>query len=114
MKAFKPIHLLPSVLVALGIIAASIVMKFGLGSPWFVGPLVLGIAIVIACIVDTRLHGNVPATNVLVRVFVGAILIVSVLMFVDDTTRMQQMIPILGAVAWVSLLQRPSTPRARE
>ncbi len=111
MKSFKSIQLMPSVLVALGIIAASLVMKFGVGWPWFSGPLVLGIAIVIACIVDTRLHGNVPATSVLVRAVVGVIIISSTLLFLDDATRLAQMLPILGAVAWVSLLQRPSTRR---
>lgn len=114
MKKFKPIHLLPSVIVALGIIVASLVMKFGLSWPAFVGPIVLGIAIVIACIVDTRLHENVPATSVFVRGVVGAILAASMLLFLDDMTRLQQMIPILGAVAWVSLLQRSSPRRARD
>lgn len=110
MKAFKPIQLMPSVIVALGIIAASLAMKFVDGGSLFVGPGVLGIAIIIACIVDTRLHDNVPATSAFVRLVVGAILAVSVLLFFDDATRLQQMIPILGAMAWVSLLQR-SSPR---
>lgn len=108
MKQFKLTDLLPSVIVALGIITASLVMKFGVGWPLFVGPVVLGIAIVIAFMVDTRLHSNVPATSVFVRAVVGAIISGSMLLFLDDASRLAQMLPILGAVAWVSLLQRPS------
>ncbi len=111
MKQFKLTHLLPSVIVALGIIAASFVINFGIGWPMFVGPVLLGIAIVVACIVDTRLHANEPATSVFVRLVVGAMLMVSVLLFINDPTRLQQMVPILGIVAWVSLLQRSSPTR---
>ena len=114
MKGFNPIHLLPSVIVALGIIVASLAIKFGAGWPLFVGPVVLGIAIVIACVADTRLHDNVPATSVVVRAVVGAIMIASMLLFMDDATRLAQMLPILGAVAWVSLLQRPATRKASD
>ena len=113
MKSFQPIHLLPSVILALGLIAASLAMKLGAGWPLFVGPVLLGITIVMACVVDTRLHGNVPATSVVARVVVGAIMIASMLLFMDDATRLQQMLPILGAVAWVSLLQRPVARGAR-
>lgn len=108
MNHFKPIQLLPSLLMALGIIVASLVMKFLPDLPTFVGPVVLGLAIGLACIVDTRLHDNIPAARVFVRVTISAILIACIVMFVDDATSLRQMIPILGAMAWVSLLERPA------
>ena len=114
MKSFNPIHLLPSVIVALGIIAASVVMRFVPDLPWFAAPIVLAIAIVIACVVDTHLHDDIPATNIVVRVFVAAILLVCVLLFANDMTRLNQMLPILGAVAWVSLLQRQPVRKTRD
>ena len=111
MKHFKLIHLLPSLLVALGIILATLAMKTGLGWPTVFGPVVLGVFIVVACLIDTRVHDGVPATGVVVRVVVGSILIVCTLMFVDDPTRLQQMVPILGAMAWALLLQRLTARR---
>ncbi|MFZ2235332.1 MAG: hypothetical protein WBP11_11500 [Dokdonella sp.] len=110
------IRLIPSVLIALGIIAASLIARYGVDAGWplWTSVAVLAIAIIAACIVDTRLHDNVPATSVLVRAVVSVILIAVTLLFLDDPTRLRQMIPILGATAWVSLLQRPRKgPAAR-
>ena len=102
-------RLIPSILIALGIIAASLVARFGVDAGWplWTSVAVLAISIIAACIVDTRLHDNVPATSVLVRAVVGAILVAVTLLFLDDPAHLRQMIPILGATAWVSLLQRP-------
>ncbi|MEO7916174.1 MAG: hypothetical protein ABIR16_00900 [Dokdonella sp.] len=108
-------RLVPSILIALGIIAASLVARFGVDAGWplLTSVVVLVISIITARIVDTRLHDNVPATSVLVRAVVGAILVAVTLLFLDDPTHLRQMIPILGATAWVSLLQRPRKPAAR-
>ena len=108
------IRLIPSLLIALGIIVASLIARFGVDAGWplWTSVLVLAISIIAACVVDSRLHDNAPATSVLVRAVVGAILVAVTLLFLDDPTRLRQMIPILGAVAWVSLLQRPANPRA--
>ena len=106
-------RLIPSILIALGIIAASLVARSGVDAAWplWTSVAVLAASISAACIVDSRLHDNLPATSVFVRAVVGVILVTVTLLFLDDPTRLQQMIPILGATAWVSLLQRSRKPR---
>lgn len=115
MKRLTLTRLIPSILIALGIIAASVVARYGVdvGLPLWCGVAVLALAVIAACIVDTRLHDNVRGTSILVRAVVGAILVAVTLLFLDDPTRLRQMIPILGATAWVSLLQRPRKPRSQ-
>lgn len=110
------IRLIPSLLIALGIIVASLVARFGVdaGVPLWISVVMLASSIIAACIVDARLHDNLPATSIPVRVAVAAILAISALLFLDDPARLRQMIPIFAAVAWVSLLQRPAHPGARD
>lgn len=96
----KPwIHLVPAVLLALGVILATAVSVWAADSQWLVltGPLVLALALLGADALTSRLRGEpfVPSWLGLVMgaVFLGASLIVAL----ADPTRVALLIPVLGA-----------------
>lgn len=95
----KPwIHLVPAILLALGVIVATAVAVWTADSQWLVmtAPLVLALALLGADALSSRLRGEpfVPSWLGLVMgvVFLGATLIVALV----DPSRVALLIPVLG------------------
>ena len=98
--------LLPSIILALGILGATALSVSTKQSSWLVliGPLMLAGAIVAAHMTEVRLYSN-PRTSMGVTLMIAAAFItVSVIVALRDPTRVPIIIPILGSAAAVMLV----------
>ena len=109
-------NLLPSLILALGILGATALSVRMTESGWWVltGPLVLAAATVTASVLSFRLRPT-PRRGTGVALALGAILVVAAaIVALKDPARVPDMVPILGSLAFVVLLRPGGCRRSRE
>jgi uncharacterized protein YqgC (DUF456 family) len=106
------LSLTPSLLIAVGIIAASYVAVHTAKSEWMVlaAPLVLSSAILGADVWASRLRGKIAGPSPASLFLAGSFLVACVSVTLTDPGIVKTLIPILGAASWVTL-PRPKDQR---
>lgn len=106
MSRARLMDLVPSLILALGILASAGVASIVPASGWLVmaGPLVMALAMIAAGLVDWRLNGTYPG-KLKVALILGAIfLLASSIVALRDPSRVSTLLPILGAGAAFPLI----------
>jgi len=106
MKHTRLMGLVPSIILALGMLASTLVMVIDATSGWLVaaGLLVLALAMLGATVLDHRLHGALPGRLRPALLACVVILLAFVILALRDPSRVATLMPILGAVAVIPLL----------
>lgn len=102
------LNLTPSLLVAIGIILASLVAVRTTGYGWYLlaGPLVLSLAVVSADMLASRLSGKTATPSAAALILAAAFLLAGFITL-RDPSHLKTLIPIMGAAGWAALLVRP-------
>jgi hypothetical protein len=108
------LDLSPSLLVAAGILASTFLAVRASGSASLVlaAPLLLALAIVGADVLNSRLRGersSVPSPAALL--FGGSCLLAGLIVALRDPSLVKELVPLIGATGWVTLLMRPESRR---
>jgi hypothetical protein len=103
----------PSLLVAAGILAATLVAVLAAQSRWGVsgGLMLLALAVVSADVMDSRLRGTAPGPSWAARILVGSFLTAGLMVDLHDPGLVSTLIPTIGVASWVVLLLRPEDLR---
>ena len=99
-------ELVPSILLALGILASTAVAAWVSVQGWMIiaGPVVLVLAIIAAVVVDSRLPGTPPGSWRSTLIMCAVVLLASLLVLLRDPGRMASLLPLVGAVAAMPLV----------
>ena len=99
----------PSLLVAAGIIAATLIAVWTAESGWLVlaGPLFLALAAVGADMWTSRLRGRAAGPSWAALLLGASFLLASWIVALRDPSLVKMLIPVVGAGGWVTLLGRP-------
>jgi hypothetical protein len=101
----------PSLVVALGIILASLAAVLTTESGWWVmtGPLLLSLSVVGADLLHARLAGESSAPSPAALLLGGSFLLASAIVAISDPFLVALLIPVIGSTGWVTLfLRRPA------
>lgn len=104
----------PSLVVAAGIIVATLVAVLAAESGWLVmaGPLLLGLAVVSADVLGSRLKGEPSGPSWAALLLGGTFLLAGVIVALREPGLVKTLIPTIGSSAWVILfLSRPDGRR---
>ena len=103
--------LLPSIVLALGILASSAVARQTADSGWVViaGPLIMVLSVIVASILGRRLN-QTDTSTFRVAVMLGAVIVVTAgILWFRDPSRLAEAMPMLGvAVAFPFILNSRS------
>ncbi len=105
--------LVPSLIVALGVVAATYVASLSAESGWLVmmGPLALALAVVSADLLAARLRGASLVPSPAALILSGTSVVASAIVAFRDPSDVATLIPIVGAGSWVTLLMLPDNRR---
>lgn len=104
----------PSLLVALGIIAASyLAVRAGFGWQTLVAPLALAAAVIAADLLESRLCGRHPQPTPGALILAASFLLACMTIGIGDPQAIKDLMPTLGAVASMTVLLRPARPCRR-
>lgn len=105
--------LFPSLIVALGVVAATYVATLAAESGWLVlmGPVMLALAVVSADLLASRLRGASLVPSPAALILSGAFVVAGAIVAFRDPSNVATLIPIVGAGSWVTLLMRPENRR---
>jgi hypothetical protein len=103
----------PSLLVGVGIIVSTLVAVLAAKSAWLVlaGPLLLALVVVIADVLASRLRGETSGPSAAALILGGSFLLAGLIVALRDPSLVKELIPIIGAGSWVTLLRRPDDRR---
>jgi len=103
----------PSLLVGVGIVAATFVAVLAAGSGWLVlaGPLVLALAVVGADVLGSRLRGKPARPSLIALSIGGSFLLAGLIVALRDPSLVKTLIPVIGITSWPALMLRPGGPR---
>ena len=106
MSRNRLMDLVPSIILALGMLASSGVAVITSASGWLVmaGPLVMALAMAGAGLVDYRLSGAYPGTLRVALILGAAILLAGAIVAGRDPGRVATLLPILGSSASIPLI----------
>jgi hypothetical protein len=106
--------LVPSVIMAAGIVLATLVAGLTAGSATRVllGPVLLAVAVLGADLVESRLSGVTDRRPWAALVFAASFLLAGLIIAQRDPGLVQTFIPSIGVASWATLLLRPSRRRA--
>ncbi len=107
------IHLGPSLVLGIGIVAATFLSVLAAGSGWLVlaGPLALSLAIVGADVMSSRLRGEASGPSWASLIVASVFFLVSGVVMLRDPALVKTLMPMLGLTSWVSLLISPGSRR---
>lgn len=105
MKRNHWIHLIPSLVVAAGIMGSVLVAVLAAKSGWLVltGPLLLAFSVVGADALRSRLRGQPSRPSAAALLLGGSFVLAGVILTPGDPGLVASFIPIIGAGAWGSL-----------
>lgn len=103
----------PSLVVAAGIVAATFVAVLAAKSGWLVmaGPLLLGLAVVSADVLGSRLRGESAVPSWPALLLGATFLVAGVIVTLREPSLVKTLIPTIGSSAWVLFLSRPDGGR---
>jgi hypothetical protein len=103
----------PSLLVGVGIVAATFVAVLAAESGWLVlaGPLLLALTVVGADVLGARLRGEPSRPSWTALLLGGSFLLSGLIVALRDPSLVKTLIPVVGVTAWPALLLRPGSPR---
>ena len=106
MSRARLLDLVPSLILALGMLASSGIAVITSASGWLVmtGPLVMVLAMAGASLVDYRLSGAYPGTLRVTLILGAVILLAGAIVAGRDPGRVATLLPILGASATLPLI----------
>ena len=101
--------LLPSIVLAIGILASSAVAKQTTESGWMMiaGPLIMVLSVVVASVLGTRLTGTGTSTF-RTALMLGAVIVVTAgILWYRDPARLAEAMPMLGVAVAFPLILKP-------
>ena len=103
------LNLTPSLLLGVAIIASTWLTSITAGSGWLVlsGPLLLAVNTLVADVLSLRLHGRRGGPTLPAYVVAAAMLFSGWLLATPDAAQLKAFMPMLGIIAWVTLLIHP-------
>ena len=107
--------LLPSIVLAIGILASSAIAKQTTDSGWMVlaGPLIMVVSVVIASVLGTRLTGTNTSTF-RIALMLGALTVVTAgILWFRDPARLAEAMPMLGVAVAFPFILKPRGGRDR-
>ncbi len=107
MRRLDLIALSPALLIATGIVAASILAAHLSGWLMWLPPLLLACAVLAGSMLQNRLRGSNPLPTPPSLIIASAILVVAAMVGTDSPKPLADMMPILGATAVLALARQP-------
>lgn len=103
----------PTLLVALGIVVATLVAKRMADSGWWVmaGPMLLALSVVCADLFQARLRGERPLPSAGALLIGCTFLAAGFVVALRDPGLVKLLIPVVGASCWLTVLSRPDGRR---
>jgi hypothetical protein len=98
----------PSLLLAGGIIASTLLAALAAKSGWLVlaGPLLLALTVVSADVLSSRLQGESARPSGAALILGGTFLLAGSIVAHRDPSLVKTLLPVVGAASWVTILLR--------